>query len=73
MTKGKYLLRLSGIYTNSLGQLNSHDKLTVSIEIPGQKESLKKLLTLYSNSGYSYPFSMAEIVDTEDGEVVVNV
>lgn len=31
LPRGKYLIKISGIYTNSLGQLNSHDKMTLSI------------------------------------------
>lgn len=73
LARGKYLLRISGVYTNSLGQAGNNDRLTFLITIPNKQEKLKKSVTMYSISGYSYPFFLSEVVDTSEGEVVLEV
>ena len=58
VTRGKYLLRVSGIYTNNTGVAGNKDTLTFKITAPGEKDFLKKQVTMNSVSGYSYPFSI---------------
>ena len=57
VAKGKYLLRVSGIYTNNAGVMGNKDTLRFKISLPGAAEAIKKTICMNSVSGYSYPFS----------------
>ena len=71
VTQGKYLLRISGIYTTNTGQMGCCDKVTFIITIPGKEDKKKVDYFMHSVSGYSYPFSFEEIVDCAEGELKV--
>lgn len=73
LARGKYLVRVSGVYTNSLGQMGNSDKITFLFTVPGKQDKLKKTVTMYSISGYSYPFFLSEILDCSEGEAVLEV
>lgn len=53
--------------------MGNNDKLTFLITVPGKGEKIKKTLTMYSISGYSYPFFWSEVIDTNEGQVVLEV
>ena len=66
LQKGKYLLRVSTIYTNSNGNVSS-DNIIFETCLPN-KEVIKTSLDSHNMYGYSYPLSFSEILEIEEGD-----
>lgn len=73
VTRGRYLLRVSGVYTTSTSQMGSRDKLNFMLTVPGKIDKINIPLFMHSASGYSYPFSFEEVVDCSEGELKIEV
>ena len=69
LQKGKYLLRVSTIYTNGSGNVSS-DNVVFETSLPN-KEVIKTNLHTYNMYGYSYPLSFSEILEVEEGDCEV--
>lgn len=69
LKKGIYLVKVSGIYTNSNGSI-TQDTLRFEISIPN-REPMKVVVATYNNSGYSYPYALSEYVDIDEGELKI--
>ena len=73
INKGKYLLRCSGIYTNTSGGAPGSDYITFRLEYPGNNDK-KTVCAAYSQYGYPYPISFSEIIEAEqEGDFKVTV
>lgn len=62
VNKGKYLLRCSGIYTNTSGGAPGSDNVTFKLETPGSEDK-KTVCSAFSQYGYPYPVSFSEIIE----------
>lgn len=69
--RGRFLIKLSGIYTCSIAQMGSSDKVTFTFAVDKEKQS-EKTVRMNSYSGYSYPYSFEDIVEG-GGELCVSV
>lgn len=70
MTKGKYLLQISGLHkSTSYATIG----FKVTIEPKGKKEYVKNLAKInpfFINATYSFPFSLSEVIELEDDSIL---
>lgn len=71
LSKGKYLMRISGVYTNSNGTTTS-DNIHFNIKSPNA-EPIKLAYTAYNMAGYSYPFTLSHLLDASEGECTMEL
>ena len=64
-------MKISGVYTCSVAQMGSSDKLTFSFVLDKEQKS-EKIVRMNSYSGYSYPYFFEEVVEG-GGELCITV